>query len=150
MNTNLIKQLETLLKTLPKNAYGDKNLGIHSQWITQSEQKYNLTLPEHYTWFIKNYDFISLWGELTKTVFPPEYQNDTDQDIFNYHISNQDADTNYNKLIFLTTEDFETFYFKINQDKAEEQVYYESIYNQDELYSENFIEFLLKEIPKNY
>lgn len=151
MDTQLIETVKNLMQKLPDNCRGDK-FAVNPEWITQSEAKYQIKLPEYYKWFVKNYDYIALWGEITKTVFPPEYQDEADQDIFNYHVLDVASDAEKaDKLVFLTTDDLREFYFPIVDNQVQEAVFVWDFYDGvGEFYAEHFLEFLLKEIPKNY
>lgn len=149
MNYESINKITDILENLPRNSIGGKK--VDSNWLDLSEIKYNLKLPLEYRWFIENYDFVVLWGEPTKTVFPPEYQDDADQDIFNYHELDSEEPQMENKLVFLVTEEGEEYYFPIKDYQAQKEVFLHDPKNElDEFYSEDFLEFLLKEIPKNY
>lgn len=151
MNIDLINKVNSLMEKLPTNKFGDNS--ISDEQILISEKKYNLKLPEYYKWFIQNYNYIFLWGDIIKTVFIPEHQDYSDQDIFNYHQICLDNDGYPDRLVFLSTEDLEEYYFLINEDNsASEEVYFSDLKEgiSNELYSDNFLEFLLKELPKNY
>ncbi|WP_066800670.1 hypothetical protein [Moraxella oblonga] len=110
MSELLKSQLDELMAKLPKNVYGN---GIKNvDWIKSSQIKYQLNLPKEYLWFVEKYNYIVLWGEFVKTIFNPQYQDDTPDDIFNYYqINIADNDEEKDKLIFLTTEELEEFYF---------------------------------------
>lgn len=151
MNIDLINEVNSLIEKLPKNTFGDSS--ITDEQILISEKKYNLKLPKYYKWFIKNYNYIFLYGEIIKTVFVQEHQDYSDQDIFNYHKICLENGERFDKMIFLSTEDLEEYYFLINEDNyISEEVYYSDLNNQDsdEIHSSNFLEFLIKELPRNY
>lgn len=149
MSELLKSQIDELIKKLPKNVCGN---GIECiDWIKDSQMKYRLNLPQEYLWFIEKYDYIVLWGEFIKTIFDPESQDDTPDDIFNYYqINIADNDEDKDKLIFLATEELEEFYFLITDNQVGEQVFFRNMWGDNELYADNFLDFLLKEIPKNY
>lgn len=151
METKLIEQITEILDKLP-NSICNRNTSIDESWIEAGESEFNLKLPEYYRWFIKNYDFITLWGESTKTVFPPEYRDDADQDIFYTYNWNVNYDkNNHDKLFFLEANDIGFFYFKIIDNKAAEEVYcFDLSTGEHDLYAENFLDFLKIEILKNY
>lgn len=146
MSFELEKKLSRLILEVPEKNYGKKN-NVNIDWIEESEKIYLLKLPEHYKWFLIEYDFIILWGEMTKTVFPPDLQQYSDQDIFNYYQIEGSED----KVVFLITEDLTEYYFKVLNNKAHDQVYtYNYISESENIVSDNFISFLIQEIPRNY
>ena len=151
MNTELIKQITEMLGKLPTSIC-NINSSIDESWIEAGESEFNLKLPKYYRWFIKNYDTITLWGELIKTVFPPEYRNEADQDIFyTYNCNINYNKDKHDKLFFLEVNDIGFFYFKIINNKANEEVYCFDLYTgSHDLYAENFLDFLKIEIPKIY
>lgn len=149
MNTELLNQISLLMDKLPNHVYGRE--GVNKEWILDSENKYGMTLPSDYVCFLKKYGYILLWGEMLKTIFPPEMQEYSDQDIFNYHQIRLDNDEEPNRLVFLATDELEEYYFLISDDgQISKEVYFADFYNSDELYADNFVKFLLKEIPRNY
>ena len=151
MDTKLIEQITEMLDKLP-NSICSLNTSIDESWIEAGESEFNLKLPEYYRWFIKNYDSIILWGELIKTVFPPEYRDEADQDIFYTYNWNINYDkNNHDKLFFLEANDIGFFYFKIIGNRVSEEVYcFDLSTGEHDLYAENFLDFLKIEIPKNY
>lgn len=147
MNNKLLAEVTEALEKVPNKFIGNNT--VNPNWIYLSENKYGFTLPLYYKWFVENYDYIYLWGEMTKTISPPEYQDEADQDIFNYH--NLEPIQFPDRLIFLVTEELEEYYFPIVKNQVQEEVFLcDSKNDIDELYAENFLTFLLKEIPKNY
>lgn len=152
MDTQLIETVKNLMQKIPNNCHGSDKFAVNPEWLTQSERKYQIKLPEHYQWFVLHYDYIVLWGEITKTVAPPEHQDEADQDIFNYHMIDIESDAEKEtKLVFLVTEDLREFYFPIVNNVVQETVFlWDGFQDIDDYYAENFLEFLLKEIPKNY
>ncbi len=151
MDTQLTQQITEMIDRLPNSICGP-NTSIDESWIQAGESEFNLTLPKHYRWFIRNYDSIILWGELVKTVFPPEYRDEADQDIFYTYSWNVDYDVdNHDKLFFLEVSDIGFFYFKILNNKAGEEVYrFDFSTDSHEIYAENFLAFLKAEITMNY
>lgn len=148
MNDLLKSKIDTLMGFVPKNKYGHD---INTDIIHAGEQKYRLQLPIFYKWFIEKYKYIYLWGEMTKSVVAEEYQDDCYEDIFYFYHLNINENSDYNhKLVFLETEELEEFYFPIENNQVKEQVFLKTMYDEDELYADNFLEFLLIEIPKNY
>ena len=146
MNSQYKSRLSDLISKISPKKYGKKD-NVNVDWIKNSENQYSIELPENYKWFLLEYDFIMLWGETTKTVFPPDFQEYSDQDIFNYYRINDSK----NKLVFLVTEELKEYYFKIVDNKVHDEVYSYSYLDESEnLVSNNFISFLIQEIPKNY
>ena len=96
--------IEGKMATLP-NGLGKSSNRVQNEWITSKEEKFGIVLPDEYKWFVQHYDFIVLWGEPTKTIFPIELQDEADQDIFNTYFWNLELDeTNKDKLFFLESE----------------------------------------------
>lgn len=151
MDTQLTQQITKMIDRLPDSICGI-NTSIDESWIQAGESEFNLKLPEYYRWFIRNYDSITLWGELVKTVFPPECRDEADQDIFYTYSWNAGHDTgNHDKLFFLEVSDIGFFYFKISNDEVGEEVYRLDLSTDShEIYAENFLAFLKAEIPMNY
>lgn len=148
MNEQLKSQIDEMILKLPSNVYGK---GVSKDDIVLSEEKYQMALPSEYQWFLEKYGYIVLWGEMTKTIFEAKYQDDAPDDIFNYYqINIADNDDDQDKLIFLATEELEEFYFPIVGNQVQSQVFFRNMWGDDELYANNFLEFLLIEIPKNY
>lgn len=150
MDKVLKDHIEEKMATLPNNLGRNSNR-VKSEWITYKEEKFRIILPNEYKWFIQFYDFIILWGEPIKTIFPIEQQDESDQDIFNIYFWNSELDEkNKDKLFFLES-DIGNFFFQIKNGIASDEVYfYESLDDEYSLYAPTFLSFLKKEISYCY
>lgn len=142
----LIEKMATLPNNLGKNSNRVKD-----EWIAYKEEKFSIILPDEYKWFVQQYDFIILWGEATKTIFPIEQQDEADQDIFNTYFWNLELDkANKDKLFFLEA-DIGNFFFKIKNGIASDEVYFHEPFDDEySLYAPTFLSFLKKEISHCY
>ena len=142
--------IEGKMATLP-NGLGKSSNRVQNEWITSKEEKFGIILPDAYKWFVQHYDFIVLWGEPTKTIFPIELQDEADQDIFNTYFWNLELDeTNKDKLFFLESE-IGSFFFEIKNGIASDEVYFCELPDDEySLYAPTFFSFLEKEISHYY
>ena len=150
MNKILKDYIEKKMARL-HNDLGRNSNRVKNEWIVCKEEKFGIVLPVEYKWFIQSYDFIFIWGESTKTIFPIEQQDESDQDIFNTYFWNLDLDrSNEDKLFFLES-DIGSFFFKIKNGIASDEVYlYDSNDDEYSLYAPTFLSFLKKEISYCY
>ncbi len=141
-----------MYKTLEELIESHKNglkLGIEDEvqdmWIEEAEKYLGFKLPNSYKWFSKKYESVFLLGESTKLIAPPEHRDFADVDItYTYYNNLKNNWLGKDKLVVLENSE-EKYYFLVDESKegAEYAVYIKEHWNdQDELFAENFAEFL--------
>ncbi|PQL93808.1 SMI1/KNR4 family protein [Apibacter adventoris] len=135
-------------ENISKIQIGKKDVILES-WIDAEEKELKFQLPYSYKWFLKKYEFLEIGYDSIKIIAPPEFREDADNDIlYSYFINIHNNILKSNELSILEN-DNEIYYFIVenNIENNEYKVYFRDYLSQsDELYANNFLEFIENKI----
>ncbi|PWC09422.1 SMI1/KNR4 family protein [Brenneria corticis] len=121
--------------------FGSSDDAPASEWINKAEQALGVTLPDNYKWFLSEFGGGEICGEEIYSIYGVPFNEAVGGDLV---YQNTIANNNIllGKIVLSNTDFGEEFYFKINDfDKV-----YIAIGNREELYAEDFIEYLHKRL----
>ena len=132
---NLIKEHEDIAN------FGTADDAPTSEWINKAEQTLGVVLPDDYKWFLSEFGGGEICGEEIYSIYGLPFNEAVGGDlVYQNVIANNNISSG--KLVLSNTDFGEEFYFKTDDfDKV-----YISIGNTEEVYAEDFIEYLHKRL----
>ena len=145
------EQIKELIKNnraiIDFSDYGD---GISEYWIFKAEEKLGIILPNSYKWFLKSYGGGEIAGEEIYSIYGMDFEKATGGDIVYIYLMNRRHELfGIDKLTICDNDGEEIFYFATNQPNSDGEypIYrIDHIEGTEELYANNFLEFLMKRI----
>ncbi|MDE1185999.1 MAG: SMI1/KNR4 family protein [Pantoea sp.] len=111
------------------------------EWIQKTEKALGVQLPDDYKWFLNTYGGGEISGEEIYSIYCVPFDEAIGGDITYQNIISTN-NISLGKIVLSNTDFGEEFYFKID---GSNQVYLE-LGNKNELYAQNFIEYIEKRI----
>ncbi len=119
--------------------------GITDDWITKTEQRLKITLPDSYKWWLKNYGDGEIHGDVIFSVYGHYFDMLLKRDLVYMHEINLKHAYYPSNFMIICETGKEVFGFDVSElDHNNEYPVYEV--NKRELYADNFLEFLKKRI----
>ncbi|MDX5630841.1 MULTISPECIES: SMI1/KNR4 family protein [unclassified Brenneria] len=132
---NLIKKHEDIANL------GSADDAPASEWINKAEHALGVTLPDNYKWFLSEFGGGEICGEEIYSIYGVPFDEAVGGDLV-YQNTIANNNVILGRIVLSSTDFGEDFYFKINDfDKV-----YIAIDNREELYAEDFIEYLYKRL----
>lgn len=125
--------------------FADFGNGVSGEWIEKAEARLNISLPESYKWWLKNYGGGEIYGEEIFSIYEHDFDSVVGGDIVYMYEQNKKLYNFPDNILAVCETDDELFYFDVSEDKPDnEYSIYE--YHSNKLYASDFIDFLKKRI----
>lgn len=144
MNYDLF--LELLNKKKDVIDFGEYGKGIDDSLIEKAERRLNVKFPPSYKWWLKKFDGGEIHGEEIFSIYGDDFDNIVGGDIVYMNELNRKNGINSNdELVVQENDQGEVYFFDLT--RCDDQGEYPIICDvNNDIYSQNFIEFLIKKI----
>lgn len=131
--------------------FGSSADAVDGSWIEKAEEVLGVKLPESYVWFLRNYRGGEIAGEELYSIYGMDFEDVNGGDIVFQHLVNTKNNlTKSNQVVVCETDFDEVFYFDYSQyDGKECPIFIRYPSGNNELYADNFYEFIVKRIEAN-
>lgn len=129
-----------------KNNEGLVNFGTSddaptSEWINKAEQALGVILPEEYKWFLSQFGGGDICGEEIYSIYCLPFDEVVGGDLIYQNVISEN-NISIGKIVLSNTDFGEEFYFKVEHPNK----LFVSIGHKEDLYANDFIEYLYKRV----
>ena len=140
-------QYEKLKKLIERSGdsvdFADFGDGISDEWITKAEEKLNITLPDSYKWWLRNYSGGEVDGIEIFSIYCEDFDTVVGGDIVYMYFQNKKLYDFPDTVLPICETDDDIYYFNTAEvnENSEYPIY---SMNEDQLIANDFIDFLTK------
>lgn len=142
------EEIKNIIKNAGDNVdFADFGNGISDEWIEKAEKRLGFKLPPSYIWWLKNYSGGQIYCNEIYSIYEIDFDTVVGGDIVYMHeLHKKNKNYSSNQFVICDTDD-ETYYFDLSKrsNNGEMPIY---TYHSKELYANDFIEFLKKQITE--
>ncbi len=121
--------------------FGSSDDSPSLEWLGKAEKELGIVLPDDYKWFLNEYGGGEICGEEIYSIYCMPFNEAVGGDlVYQNTIANKNIPLG--KIVLSNTDFGEEFYFKVNDLKK----VYVKVGDREEVYAENFIEYVHKRL----